>query len=249
MLKSYGVLFHRCSGQLSKLVTDLPDTDEVVSGPDSAFTWDFVSNDLLPLLEEFGLQSTRDETVRLAEFMNAGGVKYRTLREFLKSISRRFVDDLQRIHFFYVRSPMYYTNSLDGWEVVIARFDRLTFDIDEAEKSFALNRFTACVFHLMRVVEAGIQEWGTLLQVKDPYEKEWGIIGNEIKQRIDGFPDTTSAEKAHKATLHDVKAHFDSVRWAWRNRTMHPKQTYTEEEAEPLLARVREFMVRLVTVI
>lgn len=247
LLKTYGVLFHRCSGQLAKIITDLPDSENIVSGPDGEFVRLFVSGELLPLLEEFDLQSTKDETIRLAEMMDVGKVKYLKLKEFLKSISRRFVDDLKRIHFFYVRSPGYYTNSLDGWAPVIARFARLTFDIDEAEKSFALNRFTACVFHLMRVVEAGVQEWGSSLGVANPTEKEWGAISNEIKQKVDNLTDTTPAEKELKAAMHDVKAHLDSVRWAWRNPTMHPKQTYTEDEAAPLLERVREFMVRLVS--
>ena len=45
--------------------------------------------------------------------------------------------------------------TLFGTEVA-ARFPRAIVDIEEAGKCFALGRFTACVFHLMRVVEAGL---------------------------------------------------------------------------------------------
>ncbi len=50
-------------------------------------------------------------------------------------------------------------------EAVQERFPSLATDIDEAGKCFATGRFTATVFHLMRVMEVGVQEFCEALGV------------------------------------------------------------------------------------
>jgi hypothetical protein len=40
-------------------------------------------------------------------------------------------------------------------------------------------------------------------------------------------------------------SHLYHVKQAWRNGTMHPKKTYTQEEAEAVFAAVRVFMRHL----
>jgi kynurenine formamidase len=51
-------------------------------------------------------------------------------------------------------------------------------DIQEASKSFAVGRFTACVFHLMRVMELGVQALGKKPGVSNAHEIEWQKILN-----------------------------------------------------------------------
>jgi len=249
LLKTYGVNFYQQAGQLSgTLMASFPEHDAPVSATDNAWLLMHVHDYLLPLVDEFGLDSTRNEIDRLAGIMDAG-TTYRTAREFIKSVARRYVDDLREVYFLYVQNPGNYLRPLEGWEEVIARFQDLTEDIEEAEKCVALNRFTACVFHLMRVVERGAQEFGNALGVKHTFDKEWGIITNEVVHLIQKLPDSTQTEKAYKAQAHDLKTHLDHVRWAWRNPTMHPKQTYVEEEAYDILAKSRTFMSHLVAFI
>ena len=156
---------------------------------------------------------------------------------------------MREVYFLRVTDPYRYSEPLSGWEDVVARVYSLTSDIEEAEKCLALYRFTASVFHLMRVMEIGVQEFGTSLGVLGEFNKRWGDISNEIKQRIDKLADTTDTEKDRKRQMHKLKAHFDHVRFAWRNTTMHPKQTYTEEEAYDVMNKVHSFMNLLVRVI
>ncbi len=49
---------------------------------------------------------------------------------------------------------------------VMTTFPRMTEDISEAAKCLALDRPTASVFHLMRVVELAVQRFGDELGVK-----------------------------------------------------------------------------------
>ena len=51
--------------------------------------------------------------------------------------------------------------------------------------------------------------------------------------------------EARKAKYGAVLAHLNSVRIAWRNEVMHPKQSYTREEAHTIFQAVRAFMIYL----
>jgi HEPN domain-containing protein len=42
---------------------------------------------------------------------------------------------------------------------------------------------------------------------------------------------------------------LDNVREAWRNPTMHPKETYTEEEAENAFRFVKQYMEYLTAIL
>jgi hypothetical protein len=55
-----------------------------------------------------------------------------------------------------VRHTDFYTGRKLFDAKVFSDFPSASFDFDEAGKSFALGRYTACVFHLMRVLEIGI---------------------------------------------------------------------------------------------
>jgi hypothetical protein len=111
-------------------------------------------------------------------------------------------------------------------------------DIDEAGKCLALNRCTAAVFHLMRVVEIGVQKFGDKLGIALTSEKNWQCILDEINKSIKGMDHKLPQTKAYAATA----AHLYNVKIAWRNEVMHPKQTYTAEEARVLFAAVGTFM-------
>jgi len=49
--------------------------------------------------------------------------------------------------------------------------------------------------------------------------------------------------------LAQASANLYSVKLAWRNEVMHPKETYTLEEADNLIRQVKIFMHHLATLI
>lgn len=138
----------------------------------------------------------------------------------------------------------FYRSSAPLGTIIPAKFPQTTADLDEACKCFALERWTACVFHVMRVMEIGVQEFGIVLNVPiNVRDKTWGDIQRETKKAIDAIPD-----RRRKERLASVNVNLDSVRMAWRNSVMHPKATYTEEEAERILLATRGFMEDLADV-
>lgn len=111
-------------------------------------------------------------------------------------------------------------------------------DISEAGKCLALGRYTAAVFHLMRVVELGVRHFGDKLGITLTTEKNWQPILDEINKAIKAMDHKLPQTKAYAAT----SAHLYNVKIAWRNEVMHPKQTYTEEEARAVFTATRTFI-------
>jgi len=132
-------------------------------------------------------------------------------------------------------------------EEVIERFPDLVYDMDEAYKCYVFDRSTACVFHLMRVMEGAIQRLGRILEVPNVKEKNWQNIISEIKHAIrEKYP---NAKDEKRIKYENTLGQLETVKIAWRNPTMHPKVTYTETEAENIINAVKAFMYALMDIV
>ena len=119
-------------------------------------------------------------------------------------------------------------------------FPRAGEEIAEAAKCLAFQRYTAAVFHLMRAMELAVQRLAEALGKQPPTNKAWGIILSEIHSEIEKMP-----KGSRRDAWSACHAHLYHVKQAWRNDTMHPKTTYTEEQAETVFDAVRSFMIHL----
>jgi hypothetical protein len=146
-----------------------------------------------------------------------------------------------------------YRDPWAGWVPILEQFPNAMSDVEEASKCLAFDRHTACVFHLMRVVEVGIRSVARCLNIPDPVkpaERNWGIILKTIKEEMErrstaspiGWPNLADA-----AFFDQCYSSLDAVKNAWRNPTIHIENKYTGEEAEDILGAVRGFMRRLVS--
>ena len=157
--------------------------------------------------------------------------------------------DMQTTLFFHVdfkRREFYDQQMLFGPKVAHA-FPRAFDDIREAGTCYAFGRFTSCVFHLMRVMEIGVQTFGHMLGVDFPEDKEWGKILNIATGKINEQTDLRPRRSRDPeiVTWNQILAHLNSVKIGWRNPTMHPNESYDAGEAEELLALVQTFMKSL----
>ncbi len=179
-------------------------------------------------------------------------LKYRALNGIFGELRRRIEEELSTVFLLHV-SPsklVYYQDTTQFGTQVAAKFPKATNDIQEAGKCLALSRHTACVFHLMRVLEFGVQSLGKKLKVTIRVEdKDWGTISSHINGALKRLPNSTPRERAKYKAYATAAAYLDNVRIAWRNPTMHPKEAYTEVEAGRLFGFARQFMQHLADII
>lgn len=112
-------------------------------------------------------------------------------------------------------------------------------DLEEASKCLAFGRATASVFHLMRAMEVAVQNLGSNAGVPD-VNKEWGKILSDLQSKISAMekgPVRNQWSECHVNLYH--------VKQAWRNETMHPKSTYTTDQAKEVLQTVKVFLNQL----
>ena len=140
-----------------------------------------------------------------------------------------------------------YFNESDAIFSVKARnkFPTTQHDMAEAAKCFAFGRYTACVFHLMRVMETATQQLGAKLGVSLTKEKNWQPILDEVNKAIRKLNQKDPSTKKYAA----VAALLENVKLAWRNEVMHPKEIYSEEDAKRIFSAVRSFLDKLASLI
>jgi hypothetical protein len=168
-------------------------------------------------------------------------------QEMIPEIQSRIQDEMEENLFMFIppdRAGRYNKPELLGQEVN-KKFSTIQYDAVEAGNCYAAGRSTAVVFHLMRIMEVGVQEFGTKLGVTLTGEKNWQNILDEINKAIKALDQKAPATKEFAA----VSANLYSVKLAWRNEVMHPKDTYTLEEADNLIRQVKIFMEQLAKVI
>lgn len=140
--------------------------------------------------------------------------------------------------------------SIDAFgEKVADQFPSASYDVSEANRCYAVGRNTACVFHLMRVLESGLAALAK--QFNCPYDHtNWETIILRIEKEItniDKNPNRPASWKDEREFYSQCASHFRVLKDAWRNYTAHVRGKYDEQEALDMLGNVRGFMQKLAT--
>jgi hypothetical protein len=180
-------------------------------------------------------QLTNRETERMAAMLSVTIENELSLRSFL-AVSPD-------------KAKFYEANFEPFGKAVTISFPSTSFDAGEANRCFALNRSTACVFHLMRVLEIGLRVFADRFGVPSDHTNWHNIIeGVEKAVRNMGSDPSRPSDWRHQQEFFSQAAnHFMFVKDAWRNYTAHARGKYTDEEAETLIINVRAFMQKLAT--
>jgi hypothetical protein len=239
------------------------DLVENISEKDAAWTYGdksrraHVCHNLQTLVEELktlglSVSAKRASLIKFSIENNVGGNDHKKLADYVKQALAVVRDDikfeLEERALFVITSNAEYLDdgALPFGQEVAFMFPGAAFDIAEAGKCLAFRRATACIFHLMRVIEIGIRSVGNDLGVTISPNAGWlAIINDKLEPAIDALPQNTQPEKDRKRELQQARAHLHAIRLGWRNDTMHPKETYTEDEAIALFGHVKTFMKHL----
>src|SRR5579872_763929 len=179
------------------------------------------------------------------------GVSKAILAERLQSINFLFGTRCDRHKFFTLTESesLKFENSKLFGNAVAAAFpsEEFTYEVKEVGSCFALGRYTATVFHLMRVLEKGLKALANELTVpfSTPFDYlNWQNIIESIECEIKNL-EKLKAGKYKADTLKaysEIAKQFRYFKDAWRNGVAHSRETYTKVQARSILAHVGEFM-------
>ena len=163
---------------------------------------------LLSLLDLLKQNFLRDGLVHIDEN------NYQRLNDYLKQTDTAVGDQL-RSRYALMLSASDKRNYLPKEPLFGAQvFDRFAIandDIAEAGKCLALERGTATVFHLMRVMEVGLRALGKELGI--PYAPSWESYIKQLESLLDGknYDKLTAEQKAKRDFYRDVLGDLTSI--------------------------------------
>ena len=130
---------------------------------------------------------------------------------------------------------------------VANKFPDAVYDIREAGRCLALERDTACVLHLMRVLEIGLHHLADRFDVS--FERSnWNKIIDQIESAIRQISMASTKPpnwKEDEERFAGIAKEFRYFKDAWRNNANHGRSRYDFEEAEVIYRHVRLFMGEL----
>lgn len=211
-------------------------------------------NSLIAYSKDAELEFSVMEMIPLRDVVSTGHVRYKYYTETLKVLRGRIIHELSVPRFFCIptEKAKFYEQKNDsdqkiepfGVEVQTRYGRRAERDIDEAGKAYALGRNTACVFHLMRVIEVGLDDTQRKLKVKSK-SPNWDIILRDLQVAIDSRVGKNPKWRKPHRFYSDVISHLRNIKDAWRNPVMHVIEWHDEESAGSIYSHTKAFMQRL----
>jgi len=162
-----------------------------------------------------------------------------------KLLGEMLRNELKQTQFLYVPRELvpYYDNKSLCRDLVAKKFERAVPDIIEAGNCYSLERPTACVFHLMRVIPYGMAVLAKKLKVKysAPIETlEWGIIIPPIDKAVRELQQQPRSKKRaeNQKYYSEIVSHLYFCKDAWRNHVSHGRDSYDMPKAKSVMDHV-----------
>jgi hypothetical protein len=203
-----------------------------------------------PHLEAAGLRISLKSFDRIVALLDQPDVLLSKFSERANDLQSRIQDELEEAEFWQIAPQHRKFMERDPFKLVEGnKLPSAHRDIEEAGKSLAFDRATACVFHLMRVMECGLRKLGESLNNPelDPrrnpnWERILGKCDDELKKTTQ---DRSPEWRTDDLFFSTATANLRAVKDAWRNPSLHVERDYTPEEAEEVWNAVRAFVRHL----
>ncbi|MBA3242093.1 MAG: hypothetical protein H0T60_12770 [Acidobacteria bacterium] len=140
--------------------------------------------------------------------------------------------------------------------LVIDQFPDAKDDIVEAGNCYAVGAHTACVFHLMRVLEHGLRALAKGLRISFKTKKgttipldlqEWGTIIDKIESKVEEMKNLPKSRQKSKDLqfFSEAVKEFRYFKDGWRNHVMHAQVSYDVYDAAKVMEHVGGFMAHI----
>lgn len=171
-------------------------------------------------------------------------VRHQDICQFLTVLKRAVLIEFQGVMFLHVdedRAQYYEQREPPFGSEVADRFAAANADVCAAARCYALDEWTATVFHLMRAAECALRDVAAELGVQDIDRKTFGQLVQEARTKNDALP----SSDPKKQFLAEALVSLDLFRDAWRNPVAHGRDNYDERRTTNAWNGVRAFMQSL----
>ena len=205
-------------------------------------------NKLLVHLTNLNLRTSLREAEKMVPAFNAPDTAPSRLKNMAYHLSSVIHSELSGEQFFYMESSkIEYWNLLWLTDKPIYRaFPLAHAEIQSAGRCYALGEPTACVFHLMRVIDAGLRSVADSLGVG--YDaRNWSGIGDKIQKKMEEkYQIKTEEWKRSEPFYASILTDIQSISRGHRNPVLHEvERKYTDADARYLLTVTEAFMQHL----
>lgn len=168
------------------------------------------------------------------------------LADLVGTLMEALEDELEEKMVFYVPSDdaKLYERPEKRFPETLISFPSATYDIKEACKCYALERYAACVYHSMAVLQVGLYALAKDVDIalKFPIElAEWGDILRAIENKIapyESLPRADALRQKYDNLYAGCAAQFRYLKVGWRNHVAHMREVYDQDKAHTALTHV-----------
>ena len=203
----------------------------------------------------YGFQSISAQCIRIMQKMEALHMQIPCgdVRDDLKNLRERCDDELQKEFFLHLepKQAQEYQRPKKEWETVVSRFHKVSYNIEESGKCYALERYGAAVFHVLQVAEYGVIQVAKLLQVEGD-KPGWGALKRLSDLIKEPFPKRTALAQKHTKLLENVVPLAIVIKDSWRHKLDHVDNQivwvdtdFSPEVAGEIISATRAFMRKL----
>lgn len=230
-------------------VKELRELQEVFLEEGASDSESIIEEEKKDWIEELGLRGAVDGAFsRIKKLVKEGE---RALREdedgdgFMEDLGRwcwafavRLEEGLgERVVLALERDRERYYEGAGVWGEAVGRFEEAEWDMREAGKCYAFERYTASIFHVMRVLEHGLKAVaGTIpsFEREGSLDVAWGRILRAMDREISKEPSVEKEVwfKGKEKFYSSASSFMWAVKLAWRDGTMHAEGKFEEREAK-----------------
>jgi hypothetical protein len=229
------------AGDMGELAIHPPESaDEIIVGDERRAALILVE-DAGRICADFGFNALFLEVERNRECVEEG-CTFAEFGRFADNLKTRIIDEFQDVLLLWIEEKKYYAQPELFGPQVAERFKGASLDIEEAGSCYAVGRYTACVFHLMRVAEFGLMAIGKRVGFPDD-RPMWEPVLKFISAELNRNHNEISALfKGDIEFIAGISAHMHAVNLAWRRRVAHVERAYTKEEAKRIMDETKNLM-------
>jgi hypothetical protein len=195
------------------------------------------------IVSDLNLNVTSQKTRMLAHCLAHDIREVETLRNRMREVRETMIQELQGINFVRVTDDMetYLDKPTPFGAEVSSVFPEVSEEVSEAHQCFAFGQYTATAFHISRAMEIVVRRVAHKMKAKATRD-EWQSYINAMDEVIKKMPFKTSQEKAKRSVFSEASNYLFNFKEAFRNKTMHPKKTYTRKESLRVIESAGDFL-------